>query len=173
MALRALLDACVLVPAALRDTLLRAGEAYLSQPVWSDVILEETRRALVDALGVPSADAADLIATMRDAFPEAAVSGFDDIIPLMPVDPHDRHIAAAAIAGNAHVIVTLNTKHFPHSSLAPYHDHSCHVDVEEFEQAASRASSAADLEAAVGLCRGDLFPEFYEDCVLAERERLR
>jgi predicted ATPase/DNA-binding SARP family transcriptional activator/Flp pilus assembly protein TadD len=52
-------------------------------------------------------------------------------------------------------------------------DHSCHVDVEEFEQAASRASSAADLEAAVGLYRGDLLPGFYEDWVLAERERLR
>jgi predicted nucleic acid-binding protein len=121
VALRALLDACVLVPAALRDTLLRAGEAYLYQPVWSELILEEAKRALITALGVPAAEAADLIATMREAFPDATVSGFEDLIPLMQLDPHDRHVAAAAVAGQTHVIVTLNTKHFPPNSLAPYH----------------------------------------------------
>jgi hypothetical protein len=118
---RALLDACVLVPAALRDTLLRAGEAYLYQPLWSELILAETEQTLVNALGVSAADAADLTDAMREAFPDAVVAGFKDLIPAMTVDPQDRHVAAAAIVGHAQVIVTLNTKHFPQHSLATYH----------------------------------------------------
>ncbi len=121
MPFRALLDACVLVPAALRDTLLRAGEAYLYQPLWTELILAQTERTLVNTLGISAPDAADLTAAIREAFPDAVVTGFEDLIPAMTVDPDDRHAAAAAIVGHAQVIVTLNTKHFPQHSLATYH----------------------------------------------------
>jgi hypothetical protein len=118
---RALLDASVLVPAALRDTLLRAAEAYLYQPLWSDVILEETERTVRDVLGVSREDASDLIAAIRDAFPDAIVTGFDALIPSLTVDPKDRHVAAAAVIGHAQALVTLNIRHFPQASLDPYH----------------------------------------------------
>lgn len=45
----AVLDANVLIPAAPRDTLLRAAELGLFQPVWSDQILDEVQRNLVSA----------------------------------------------------------------------------------------------------------------------------
>jgi hypothetical protein len=117
---RALLDASVLVPAALRDTLLLAAEADLYQPFWSEPILAEVERALAHELGVPAADAADLTATLREAFPEAIVTGFEALIPAMTVVEHDRHVAAAAVLGHAHALITLNTRHFPPASLAVY-----------------------------------------------------
>ncbi len=59
------------------------------------------------------------------------------------------------------------------ASLAWREDAPCAVDVAEFERAAREASSAASLERAVELYRGDLLPGSYDDWVLAERERLR
>ena len=41
----AVLDACVLAPIALADTLLRAAEKGLYRPLWSDRILTEARAA--------------------------------------------------------------------------------------------------------------------------------
>jgi hypothetical protein len=51
---------------------------------------------------------------MNKAFPKATISGFESlIIELELPDENDRHILAAAIAGKATVIVTLNKKDFP------------------------------------------------------------
>lgn len=44
MAFTAVLDACVLYPASLRDTLLRVAEAGIYQPRWTERILDEVRR---------------------------------------------------------------------------------------------------------------------------------
>jgi hypothetical protein len=54
------LDACVLVNAALRDTLLRLAEPpELYLPRWSDGIVEETTRTLEEKLNPnPGADSA-------------------------------------------------------------------------------------------------------------------
>ena len=45
------LDACVLVPASLRDTLLRCAERRMYLPRWSNEILDELRRTLLVKLG--------------------------------------------------------------------------------------------------------------------------
>jgi hypothetical protein len=42
----AILDACVLVPIALADTLLRIAEKGLYRPLWSDRILDEAQAAI-------------------------------------------------------------------------------------------------------------------------------
>ncbi|WP_222851452.1 PIN domain-containing protein [Phytoactinopolyspora mesophila] len=41
------LDACVLVPISLADTLLRIAEVELYRPVWSQKILDEARTAVL------------------------------------------------------------------------------------------------------------------------------
>jgi predicted nucleic acid-binding protein len=46
---RVVLDACVIFSAVLRDTLLRAAEAELYEVLWSEAILEEVRRNLIES----------------------------------------------------------------------------------------------------------------------------
>ena len=69
MAFPALLDACVLVPAALRDTLLRAADAYLYRALWSEDILTEVARVLVRDLRKDPARVAYLLDKIRRHLP--------------------------------------------------------------------------------------------------------
>jgi predicted nucleic acid-binding protein len=115
------LDACVLFPAALRDTLLRVADAGLYRVYWTDKILEEVQRSIVSAKYMSEEKAQRLIHTMRSYFPEASVVQYTDLIDAMPNHPKDRHILAAAVVVRAKVIVTFNLKHFPQDMLAPLH----------------------------------------------------
>ena len=117
MAFAVVLDANVLVPAALRDTLLRAAESYLYRPVWSREILVEVERTLTGAIGLSQDQAAVLLEAIRGAFPEAEIEGFDSLIDTMPVNPDDRHVAAAAVAAHALCVVTLDVDDFPQTAL--------------------------------------------------------
>lgn len=116
----AVLDACVLIPAALRDTLLRAADAGQYRLIWSMDILAEVQRNLVKQLRLTEAQANGLIEAMRAAFPEANATGYEPLIPDMTNEPKDRHVAAVAVASQAQVIVTSNLKDFPATALAPY-----------------------------------------------------
>jgi predicted nucleic acid-binding protein len=127
--LSAVLDANVLYPFALRDTLLRLGQAGLYRPVWSTRILEEVRRNLVEER--VTADQADrMLELMRAAFAEAEVSeaAVRAIEPAMTNAPEDRHVLAAAVVSGAEVIVTLNTRDFPASACAVVGVEAVHPD---------------------------------------------
>jgi len=87
---KVVLDANVLYPFSLRDTLLRAASEGLFQLYWSDQILEEARRSLVKAM----------------------VTGHEPLIAAMKNDEKDKHVVAAAVKAGAQVIVTNNLKHF-------------------------------------------------------------
>jgi hypothetical protein len=65
----AVLDACVLVPVALADTLLRVAEKGLYHPLWSDRILAEAQAATEEIH--PGMDAGKRFAQMREAFEDA------------------------------------------------------------------------------------------------------
>ena len=115
------LDACVLVPMPLCDTLLRCAEdRALFRALWSDETLNEVRRTLVK-LGFSRAQAEHRVEEMHSTFPDACVptpTALLDAVPKIP-DPGDRHIVAAAIHERAHAIVTLNLRHFPQNVLEP------------------------------------------------------
>ena len=116
----ALLDACVLHPMGLRDTLLSVAQAQAYRPLWSAEILDEVRDALVRSAPVVRPARADrLLATMRAAFPEAMVTGHLHTVPEMGNEPADRHVLAAAVAGRADLIVTFNLRRFPSTVCAP------------------------------------------------------
>ncbi|MDZ7885907.1 MAG: PIN domain-containing protein [Mycobacterium sp.] len=125
---RVVLDACVLVPYQLADLLLRLADAGLYEPLWSDEILAEVERAVVVKLEVPSVKASRRIGQMRSAFPTAAVSNYEDLIPAMTTDPKDRHVAAAAVRGGAALIVTANLRDFPPVALHPFDIEVVHPD---------------------------------------------
>jgi hypothetical protein len=113
----AVLDACVLFPAALRDTLLRAAEAELYAIRWSEQILEEVRRNLVATSRVDARRAARLVGAMRRSFPEAAVTDFETLVDRMANHADDRHVLAAAVVAGVTIIVTHNLRHFPRRAL--------------------------------------------------------
>src|SRR4051812_12300579 len=107
----ALLDACVLAPMPVADTLLRLAEESFFTPKWSATILTEIHRTLIK-FGYSAIQADRRIEIMRSAFPEALVTGYEDIIDAMKNDPKDRHVLAAAVRSEAHSIITVNKKHF-------------------------------------------------------------
>jgi predicted nucleic acid-binding protein len=124
----AVLDADVLVPAVLRDTLLRAAARGLYRALWSPEILAEVERTLVIRLQIPEGKVRPLIGQMRKAFPHAEVAGYEALIESMANDPKDRHVVAAAHVAGARVIVTRNIRHFPPSALEPFEIEARHPD---------------------------------------------
>jgi hypothetical protein len=66
---------------------------------------------------------------MDTALPDACVTGYQKLIPVLTLpDPDDRHVLAAAIRARAQVIVTFNTRHFPDGALAEFDIAAQHPD---------------------------------------------
>jgi predicted nucleic acid-binding protein len=123
----AFLDTCTLFPAYLCDTLLRLAEAGAYRPLWSVGVLEELERNLAER-GLPSGAITHRISEMRRSFPDAEVSGYDMLIDAMTCDPKDRHVLAAAVHGDAGVLVTYNIGDFPAKSAQTYDITVVHPD---------------------------------------------
>ena len=121
------LDACVLHPAHLRDTLLRLSERELFEPLWTSVILDELERSLTRR-DVPWGSARRVIGNMQSAFVGAMVRGFEPLIDSMTCHSKDRHVLAAAVHADAGAIVTFNVRDFPNKSLAPHSVEVIHPD---------------------------------------------
>jgi predicted nucleic acid-binding protein len=106
------LDANVLFPFTLRDTLLRAAAAGFYQMRWTAQILDEMERNLVSTGIMADDTAARLRAIMEREFPEAEVRGYEPMIAAMENDEKDRHVVAAAVKAGAQVVTTANLKDF-------------------------------------------------------------
>lgn len=106
------LDANVLFPFTLRDTLLRAAAAGFYQVRWSSQILDEMARNLVSTGMMSEEKANRLRSVMEREFPEAEVKGFEGLIAAMENDEKDRHVVAAAVKAGAQVVTTVNLKDF-------------------------------------------------------------
>lgn len=121
---RVVLDANVLVPNALRDTLLRAAEAGLYDVRWSTMTLVELERTLVNRILPEQPGRADrvrhLLATLQTAFPLATVVEDEAVLAHLTNDPKDRHVLAAAVQSGARTIVTNNLRDFPVTALRPH-----------------------------------------------------
>jgi predicted nucleic acid-binding protein len=117
-----LLDACVLAPMPLCDTLLRlAEEPAFYRPLWSETILQEVGSVL-ERWGHTPAQRERRLGFMRLHFPEACVdvpAGLLEAFTCVP-DPNDRHVLAAAVRGHANAIITLNERDFPEECLKQY-----------------------------------------------------
>jgi len=121
MGFQAVLDADVLLPAPLRDTLLRLAEADLCVPRWSERILAEVTKNLVESGRTDRERATRVTATIAGAFPEAMVSKsvVSTLEPVMTNDPKDRHVLAAAVGAGGEVVVTKNLGDFPPAACEP------------------------------------------------------
>ncbi|MGW8566770.1 PIN domain-containing protein [Isoptericola sp. NPDC055881] len=128
MAFTVVLDACVLVPHPLYDTLLRLAGAGMFEARWSGQILEEVERTLIDKRGLPAEKARARLVQMERAFPLASVEGHEPLVDAMTNDPKDRHVLAAAVRCGAGTIVTANLKDFPAAALKAHGVEAVHPD---------------------------------------------
>lgn len=117
--MKALLDTCVIYPTVMRQMLLGVAKQGVFQPLWSARIIEEWMRA-AQKLGPDGvAQAGAEAAMLAVAWPDAQVSWPPSLESrLWLPDSADIHVLAAAVAGSADVIVTLNAGDFPRNVLA-------------------------------------------------------
>lgn len=116
---RLLLDTCVIYPTVMREMLLGVAGTGAFQPLWSARILEEWARAARKLGPTGEPQARGEIALVRAAWPKAEVTwkpSLEDRLYLP--DAADVHVLAAAIAGSADAIVTVNARDFPRGILA-------------------------------------------------------
>ncbi len=110
----AVLDACVLYPALLRDVLLSLAHSDLYSAKWTAHIRDEWMRNLLKDRPQFREQIEAAAAAMEQAIPDCMVTGYEHLIEgLRLPDPDDRHVLAAAIAGHADTIVTWNERDFP------------------------------------------------------------
>ena len=123
------------------DTLLRLAEPpRLFEPKWSEQIIRETTLTLELKLGWPHSLTAHFEKELGAYFSEAWISGYESLIPRMTNNEKDRHVVAAAVHGEAAIILTLNLRHFTPEHLATWgvralHPQSFLIEVFRQEQA--------------------------------------
>ncbi len=116
----ALLDACVLYPAPIRDLLLNLADVGLYTPKWTDRIQQEwTRNLLLNRPVLTATQLEQTTQAMNKAFPDANVVRYEALIDSLTLpDPDDCHVLAAAIRCQADIIITANLKDFPVAVLS-------------------------------------------------------
>lgn len=117
--MRAVLDTCVIYPTVMRQVLLSVAAKGVFTPLWSARIIEEWRRAALKLGPEGAAQAEAEAALLRLQWPAAEVTWPGSLeARLWLPDAADIHVLAAAVAGSADVILTLNAKDFPRHVLA-------------------------------------------------------
>ncbi len=150
-----LLDACVLYPAPLRDLLMRLTLSGLFRAKWTDQIHEEwIRNLLTNRPDIQREQLERTKTLMNNSVLDCLVSGHEFLIESIAIpDANDRHVVAAAIRGQADLIVTFNLKDFPSDTLVQYDLEAKHPDdflCEQFDlQGAKVIQTVAEHRAAL------------------------
>ncbi len=126
----AVLDACVLYPAPLRDLLLQLSLAGLYRARWTDEIHDEWMAALLSRRrDLTRAQLDRTRALMNQSGLDCLVTGYANLVEgLQLPDKFDRHVLAAAIRCGAAVIVTFNRRDFPTAYLGQFGIEAQHPD---------------------------------------------
>ena len=117
--MKVLLDTCVIYPTVMREMILGVAGAGAFTPLWSERIIAEWLHAAAKLGPDAQVQAAGEAALMAARWPGASVAykpSLEDRLWLP--DPADTHVLAAAIAGSADGILTLNARDFPRNILA-------------------------------------------------------
>jgi predicted nucleic acid-binding protein len=126
----AVLDACVLYPAPLRDLLLSLASGELFGARWTSLIQAEWVRNLAIKRPDLTLDVLNrTVAMMNSAIEDCLVEDFAWLIDSLALpDPDDRHVLAAAIVGHADAIVPFNLKDFPEQAIRAHGIDILHPD---------------------------------------------
>jgi predicted nucleic acid-binding protein len=126
----AIIDACVLYSAPVRDLVIRLAQADLVRARWTTNIRGEWMRNVLNNNPHISKTRLERTRLLMDgAVRDCLVTGHEGLIDsLVLPDPDDRHVLAAAIQGEAEIIVTFNLADFPPDQLAEYNIKAVHPD---------------------------------------------
>ncbi|NET62374.1 MAG: PIN domain-containing protein [Symploca sp. SIO2E6] len=118
----AVLDACVLHPAPVRDLFMQVALQRIFRPRWTTRIHEEWIRSVLERKPHLSRERLQRTSSLMNenvigCLVENYESHIDKIV--LP-DPNDRHVVAAAIQSHSDVIVNTNLKDFPRDVLNEY-----------------------------------------------------
>lgn len=117
---RVFVDTNVLFPFSIMDLLLGMAEDGIHEFIWSNDLLDEWERVIVENSERSAESAASIVAAIREFFedgeiPTASYAAEVDDMPSADLDDR-KHIAAAKV-GRATVLLTRNLKHFPAEPL--------------------------------------------------------
>ena len=126
---KVLLDSCVLANFGVCDIYLRLAEhPRLILPKWTDDILGEVYRTQTDKLNWNKNLADSFHIAVRNAFPEAMITGYEALISVMTNHEKDRHVLAAAVKEKLDIIITFNLKDFEMQHLEKWGVKAVHPD---------------------------------------------
>lgn len=117
----ALADANILVSRTLRDYVVYAAKLGAVELHWSETILDEVTRNLIDKFGFTLEDALTLVERLEAYLPHALVEvkhADHRRVAAVEMDDQDRHVVAAALSAGADILLTDNLSHFPQDWLA-------------------------------------------------------
>ncbi len=120
--LTALLDANVLFSPPLRDLLIELSCEQVFHARWTDKIHEEwTRAAAKLRPDLPLEIQQQIRRLLDQAIPDCLITDYEHLTATLTLpDKDDRHVLAAAIAGQCNIIITRNFRDFPKKALRPY-----------------------------------------------------
>lgn len=126
----AIYDACVLYPAPLRDLLMQLALTDLFRARWTDQIHDEwIRNVLKNRSNLTLEQLTRTKELMNSHVRDCLVTNYEYLIPHLQLpDPDDCHVLAAAIKGDADVLVTTNLSDFPQSILDQHDIKAQHPD---------------------------------------------
>lgn len=113
---RVFIDTSELYPFTIMDLLLTMSEELLFTWVWTDELLAEWERVIVEDGLRTSESARSVIDAVRTWFAGSRIdpaSYRDEVTDDLSPDPGDRIHVAACLSGDADVLLTRNTKDFP------------------------------------------------------------
>lgn len=130
MIITAFLDANVLYPAQLRNFFMRLALTGLFRARWSSQVHEEWITALLRVRPDLSRKKLEKVRDLMELHAQdAVVEGYEHLVKSITLpDPNDRHVLAAAIHGQANIIVTMNIRDFPQETLGPFGIEAQHPD---------------------------------------------
>lgn len=127
----AVLDACVLYPAPLRDFFMHLALLDVFRARWTEAIHDEwIRNVLENRPDLRPEQLARTRELMNAHVRDCLIEDYEGLIDSLRLpDADDRHVLAAAIHVKADCIVTFNLKDFPQANLEPYNVQAVHPDL--------------------------------------------
>ena len=115
-------DTNTLYPISVADLVLRLAEAGMFDLIWSDHLLAEVERVLLERKGLSLKAASYFCDCVRRAFPDGRVAP-ELYLPLVASrtgpDASDHVHSAAAVGGGATVVLSADRRGYPKSDIAP------------------------------------------------------